>query len=880
MDPGLPTGTVTLLFSDIEGSTSLLRRLGEDYADALSAERSLMRRAFERWHGRELGTEGDSFFVVFPSVGDAVNAVLQAQRDLARHTWPADERVRVRMGLHTGEPVRHEDGYIGIDVHLAARVASVAAGGQVVLTEATQRIWSRQPLPGVSMLDLGRHRLKDIPESVHLYQLVADGLDRDFPPVRSLGGLTRLPAPTTTTIGRAGEIGELRALLADDGTRLVTLTGPGGSGKTRLALATAESLGDAFADGIYFVPLESVTSADVMWTQIAGRVGLAGDDRSPAALVAQLAVQRALLVLDNLEQLPDAGEVVHELLTAPRVTVLATSRRPVHLYGESEHQVPPLTLPAAGARGLEELRGSGAVQLFVQRAQLVRPGFRLDEDDADDVAEICRLLDGLPLAIELAAARVKVLGVRALRARLADDLELLAAKQQERPTRQQTLRNAVTWSYTLLPDDQQWLLRRLGAFAGEFDLDAVAAVADDRIDPLDGIDELVDVSLVSVRDGPDGEPRFHLLRTVASFVLGWLEEAGELEAARRRHAEHYAALAETLAPQLRDRYLTARDRIDAELDNIRGALEWALPASPGAADGSTERTAVGLRLCLALSWFWYSSGFRYQAEARRWMSRAVDAAAGHEGPDLMTTLHGLAVLLLQHGENEQARDALRRCLTFWRREGDRSRIAMELNSLGVAHRALGEPDVARALLEESVALARGLDEKGRLASALCNLGTVDLDQHRAGPATARLQEALALDEELGDVWGAAADRINLVGVLVHEGRTEQAYRDLRDIARSTVDLGDVELTVNVLELFAAIFACEGDARTAARMLGASQALREQAELPIAAIDAAMLERSIGRVRPADGTEWDRDLRTGAGWTVDEALQEAHRTPVR
>ena len=408
----------------------------------------------------------------------------------------------------------------------------------------------------------------------------------------------------------------------------------------------------------------------------------------------------------------------------------------------------------------------------------------------------------------------------------------------------------------------------------------MAAVADDRIDPLDGIDELVDVSLVSVRDGPDGEPRFHLLRTVASFVLGWLEKAGELESARRRHAEHYAALAETLAPQLRDRYLTARDRIDAELDNIRGALEWALPASPGVAAGSTERTAVGLRLCQALSWFWYSSGYRYQAEARRWMSRAVDAAAGHEGPDLMTTLHGLAVLLLQHGENEQARDALRRCLTFWRREGDRSRIAMELNSLGVAHRALGEPDVARALLEESVALARGLDEKGRLASALCNLGTVDLDQHRAGPATARLQEALALDEELGDVWGAAADRINLVGVLVHEGRTEEAYRDLRDIARSTVDLGDVELTVNVLELFAAIFACEGDARTAARMLGASQALREQAELPIAAIDAAMLERSIGRVRPADGTEWERDLRTGAGWTVDEALQEAQRTPVR
>jgi tetratricopeptide (TPR) repeat protein len=419
----------------------------------------------------------------------------------------------------------------------------------------------------------------------------------------------------------------------------------------------------------------------------------------------------------------------------------------------------------------------------------------------------------------------------------------------------------------------------LGAFTGEFDVDAVSAVAGDGADPLDAIGELVDVSLLDVRDGPDGEPRVHLLRTVASFVRGWLEEAGELEAARRRHAEHYAALVEAVAPQLRDRYLTARDRIEAELDNIRSVLAWAFPDSPEEAGRSAERTAVGLRLCEALSWFWYASGYRYQAEARRWLSRAVDAAAGHEGPDMMTTLHGLAVLLLQHGENEPARDALLRCLDFWRRQDDPLKIAMELNSLGVAHRALGEPDVARGLLEESIGLARGLDAKGRLATSLCNLALVDLDQDRAALATTRLQEALALDQELDDTWGVAADRINLVSVLLHEDRAAEAVRELRTIARPTVELGDVELTINVIELFACGFARQDDAPRAARMLGASQAMRRQAELPITSVDAAMIERHIRCARPTDTTAWDADLRAGAGWTVDQALEEAESAQI-
>jgi predicted ATPase/class 3 adenylate cyclase len=876
MDPGLPTGTVTLLFSDIQGSTVLLRRLGDGYADALSAQRKLMRGAFAHWHGHELGTEGDSFFVVFASAGDAVGAALEAQRGMGAHDWPAGEPVRVRMGLHTGEPVLHEDGYIGLDVHLAARVSAIAAGGQVVLTEASRRLADAQLPTGASFLDLGRHRLKDIPEAVHLFQLAADGLDRNFPPVRSLGRRTQLPTLVAPTLGRDGELRLLESLLVDQDAQLVTLTGPGGSGKTRLAIAVAAALAETFPEGVYFVPLEAVTTADVMWTAIADALGLTGDDRSPSALVDHLSTRRTLLVLDNLEQLPAASTVVHELLMAPDLRIVATSRRPLHLYGEFEHPVPPLTLPADDVGGVEELSGSSAVQLFVQRAQMVRPDFRLDRDNAADVAEICRMLDGLPLAIELAAARVKLLGARALRTRLAKDLELLTSPGAERPTRQQTLGNAVTWSYRLLPAELQRFLRQLGVFTGEFGLEAVAAVASSGVDPLDAIGELVDVSLVDVRDGPDGEPRIHLLRTVSSIVARWLADAGELEAAAPRHAEYYASLVEAIAPELRSRYLIARDRIEAELDNVRGALTWALP-EPGAATASTpDRAALGLRLCRALSWFWYASGYRYQAEARRWLSRAVEAAAGQEGPDVMTSLHGLAVLLLQHGENEPARDALQRCLDFWRREGDDEKVAMELSSLGAAYRALGDPDAARAALEESIGLARALDDRGRLATAQSNLALVDLDEREVASAMARLHEALELDRQLGDTWGVAADRINLVGALVQDGRPADARRSLSEIARETVVLGDIELTVTVVELFATIFAELGDPVRAAHLLGASTAMRLRAELPVAPADAALIERSISRVRPLEGEEWDRDVAAGHGYTIDDALDEAER----
>ncbi len=872
----LPTGTLTLLFSDIEGSTSLLSRLGDRYAEVLSAQRTILRAAFGRWRGREMGTEGDSFFVVFSSVGDAVGAALQAQRELADYPWPAGAAVRVRMGLHTGEPTRHEDGYVGMDVHRAARVAGSAHGGQVLLSEATCRIASAQRLDGVTYVDLGHHRLKDLPEEEHLFQLAAEGLERRSPPPKSLGAAASLPVPTTSIVGRDGELRELQELIKAAEVRLVTLTGPGGTGKTRLAIALAALLEGSFGDGVYFVPLESVESAEVMWTTIAEALGVTGEGRAPPTFLEYVAPRELLLILDNLEQLPDAAGVVDRLLAAGQgVRIVATSRRPLHLSGEYEHPVPPLTLPdAAAADGVGD---SGAVRLFIQRARMVRPAFALSSDNLDDIVDICRRMDGLPLAIELVAARLRLLTVRALRTRLDNALEL-TGPAAGRPTRQQTLRSTIAWSYELLSPDSRLMFRQLGVFSGDFDLDAVAAMTGDGVDPLNHVVPLADASLATVGEGPDGEPRVRLLQTVAGFARERLAEEGELEAARRRHAEHYLTVAEATSAQLRSpHYLAIRDRIEADLDNMRAALSWALCEEAPQRLPTPEELVIGLRLCQALSWFWYACG--YSSEGRRWLASALNAAADRHSRELISVMHSLAVLLLLQGETAQARDMLETCLDFWRREGDPSNIAKELNSLGVAYRSLGEPDTARRLLAEGITVARGAGEHGRLANVLSNLAMIELDEEQPDRAAELLNEALEIDRELGDAWAEAVDHVNLAGAVLRGGNARRAYERLVANGPAAVALGDVDLTVSVIELFCMVFAELGDPAGAARLLGAAEAMREKAELPLPVPDAAMLEKSVGRARRLpDAATWDKNVRIGNDYSVDDALADALRGP--
>jgi predicted ATPase/class 3 adenylate cyclase len=865
-----------MLFSDIEGSTALLSRVGGRYAEVLSAQRALLRAAFDTGGGQELGTEGDSFFVVFESASDAVRCCVAAQRALAGYDWPGGDPVRVRMGLHSGEPARHEDGYVGIDVHRAARIAAAAHGGQVVLSDPTRQLAEAGLPPGVSVRDLGWHRLKDIEAPEHLYQLVGAGLHEQFPPLKSLGAPTSLPAPPTALVGRDSELEQLRAVIMSPGNRLVTLTGTGGVGKTRLALAAASSLEEFFPHGVFFVPLAAVSNAEVMWKTIADRLDV-GDDRSAAdAVVHHLRTGRSLLVLDNLEQLHEAAGAVAELLvTAPPLVVLATSRRALHVQGEQEWPVPPLEVPAQPDAAYAEVQTFSAVRLFIQQAMMVRPDFTLTPGNAADVAAICRRLDGLPLAIELAAARVKLLAPQAILARLGQSLNL-AAGDAGRPSRQQTLRNTIAWSYDLLAADLQGIYQRTGVFEGGCDLDAFAAVAlagygqEYSADPLRWAGELLDLSLITVTEGINGEPRIRMLETIRQHALERLEHDGDPDAVHRRHAEYYAAFAEQACDRLQERAQWAwLDRLEIEHDNLRAALSWSLDDRPpvAAADG---RAAMGLRLVQSLAPFWYQHG--HTKEGRRWLENAIEVASSDSGVPLAQVGHWLGVLRQQQGEDGAAIPLFERSLAIWRELGDRNQMAVQLNSLGITWRSLGDLGAARSFFEDSIALARQTASDVRLATALGNLGILEIDAGNVDRATEVLQEALVLNQKTGQMWGAAIVQNSLAAAHLLAGDAEEAHRLLLSVLDDVVGSGDPELIATTLELAAGIAAHIGDGPPAARLAGAAEAIRDKAGIPITKSDAAMLERFLAPARAAtEPAEWDRGLIAGHALTQDEAV---------
>ncbi len=875
----LPSGTVTLLFSDIEGSTTLLHRLGDRYAEALSAQRALLRNAFGDCRGKEMGTEGDSFFVVFESAGDAVRCCVAAQRALASYKWPDDAVVRVRMGLHSGEPALHEDGYVGMDVHRAARIAASAHGGQVVLSDVTRLLVEAQLPAGVYLRDLGFHRLKDIEAPERIYQVVAAGLQERFPPLKSLGAQTSLPMPLAPLVGRSDELGQVRALLGRPDIRLVTLTGTGGVGKTRLALAAASSLNDVFPDGAFFVGLAEVRDAEAMWKTIAARLSVNGD-RIAEAVADRLNTRQSLLVLDNLEQLPDAGTVVAALLTAAgRTKVLATSRRPLHMQGEHELSLPPLALPRDA--GVAEVAASAAARLFVQQADMVRPGFAVTADNAADIAAVCRSLDGLPLAIELAASRIKVLAPKAIAARLDQSLGL-SAGDVGRPSRQQTLRKTIAWSYDLLTPDLADVFRRMAVFAGGSDLEALQAVAvtaggrQQDGDSLDQVAGLLDVSLITVTEGLDREPRAGMLGTVQQYALEELERTGDLEDVRRRHAQYYATFSERTCAALRGpAHLASLDRLEAELDNLRAALSWSLgpsagEPSAGEAAVSQHQVAFGLRLAEALAPFWYQHG--HATEGRRWLEDAVRLASDRAGAPMARLSHWLGVLLQQQGENAAALPRFESSLACWRDLGDLDQVARELNSLGITHRHLGHLDSARSLLEESLAIAREIAAEARIADALTNLAQVESAAGNQDRATELLEEALELDQARGDTLGAAMDRQSLALASLRAGRVQEARLMLSSILLDVVSSGDIEFLVTTLELFAAVSGSLGDSLRAARLAGAAEGIREAAAMPIPEPDAALLESFLDSVRARIAPEqWAAELAAGRALTKEQAV---------
>ncbi len=537
------------------------------------------------------------------------------------------------------------------------------------------------------------------------------------------------------------------------------------------------------------------------------------------------------------------------------------------------------------------MAASAAARLFVRQAGLVRPGFAVSQDNAADIAAICRRLDGLPLAIELAAARVKLLAPRALLARLDHSLGHslgLASAEVERPSRQQTLRNTIAWSYDLLDPDLAGVFRRAGVFAGGCDLDALAVVAgaDGHVagtDPLELVAGLADVSLITVTEGADGEPRVGLLETIREYALERLAEAGELDQTRRRHAGQYAAFAERAIDQVHKlEHLVWLDRLEAEDDNLRAALTWSLatpagdpcgdPAGDPSGDpsGDRERAAIGLRLVDALGPFWFRHG--HIPEGRRWLERAIDQASDDAGAPVAQLTHWLGVLLDEQGEPEAALRLFERSLVIWRELGDRDKQARELNSLGITHRWLGHLDTARALLEESVAIAREIGSDLRLAGALTSLGQTEREAGHLDRAAQVLREALAIDRAQGDLWGVVLDQHSLAVVSLRARRIEEAYEAVSATFAYVASSGDTETLVNAIELSACIAAELGDVMRAARLAGAAEAIRVTAGTPIPQPDAALLERFLGPARATIGrAAWDAELAAGRALTQEQAI---------
>jgi predicted ATPase/class 3 adenylate cyclase len=821
----LPTGTVTFLFTDIEGSTGLLQTLGDRYAAVHDEHAAILRRAAAEAGGVEVSTHGDAFFVVFRSPLGAVRAAVAAQRGLAAHDWSPGPPVRVRMGVHTGEGTLGGDDYVGIDVHRAARIADAAHGGQVLLSEATRGLVQHALPAGTSLRELGLHRLRGIQGAERLHELTVEGLPAEFPPPRTLDARpSNLPLQLTSFVGREEVIAEVQRLLGH--TRLLTLTGPGGSGKSRLALRVAADLLTQYRDGSCFVDLSSVTDPALVPSAVANALGVPEAAGRPIldGVKEHLRNRELLQVVDNFEQVAEAAPVIEELLTAaPKLRTMVTSRIVLALRGEQEYPVPPLQVPDPERLppDVSALSAVEAVRLFSERALAANPRFALTEQNAPLVAEITARLDGLPLAIELAATRTKVLTPEQMLSRLKRSLSILTSGSRSLPERQRTLRAAIAWSYDLLDPVEQRLFARLSVFTGGWTFESAEAVCDPEelgLDALDGLTSLVDKSLVRHTDPADGGPRFSMLETIREFGQEQLEAGGDLELTRRRHAEHFLRLAEEAEPHLTaDDQGAWLDRCDQEHANIRAALRWAIDTG----EAGSAQAAAG-----ALWRFWQQRG--HLAEGRRWLEEVLAMPSGQARTaaraKALTGAGGIAWWI----DRRASRALYDEALAIERELGDPARLAEALYNQAFA--VAGEHDLESAarLLHESLGLFRQVGDESSVARVLVTLVVQDAMAGAWDRVVARIEEGAAIWRRLGDRLNLAFALIWLAFAYGRAGRRE----DARSTALEALGLfreadNATGIALAFLDL-AFLLTWEGRHEDAIRMAGVSQAHRDQA----------------------------------------------------
>ena len=786
MRADLPSGRVTFLFTDVEGSTRLLQQLGDDaYAEAIAEHRRILRNAFGRHGGVEVDTQGDAFFVAFTSARGALEAARDAVRGLAATP------LQVRVGIHTGTPHVTEEGYVGADVHRAARIAAAGYGGQVLVSAATASL-----LEPAGFRELGEHRLKDFDEPVPLYQLG----DESFPPLKTISN-TNLPRPASSFVGREREVEEVASLLRN-GARLLTLTGPGGSGKTRLALEAAAELVPTLKAGVFWVGLAAVRNAALVTETIAQTLG------AKDALAEHIGEREMLLLLDNLEQVAEAAPQLAALVeTCPKLQLLATSRELLRVRGEVEYCVPPLA-------------ESEAVELFCTRA-------RTGPEHA--VRALCSALDNLPLAIELAAARARVLSPTQIVERLSGRLDLLKGGRDADP-RQQTLRATIQWSFDLLEEEEKLLFAGLAVFRGGCTLGAAEEVAGADLDTLQS---LVNKSLLR----HTGE-RFWMLETIREYAAERLEESADAGELRRRHGEHFLALAEEAYPNLRSDSQGSDwlDRLEAENDNFRAALDRL------EAIGDAE---LALQLAGALWRFWYLRGFAPEGGRRL---RELLVADGRPTQTRARALNGAAAIVGVTGDTESARLFAEQGLALNRALGDRWGATYSIYLVGFAACDAADFERARPLLEEALEGFRELGDDQYVLMATDALAWTYGELGDGDRRRALHEEVLAQARAQSNASLVALQLDQLAIFAADEGNVDGALSMLKESLHINRNFGDLSAIADTLGYFAAVLAVAGRAEGAARLLAAAEALHEEFGSS-GAWPAKENEEALGRIRP-------------------------------